>query len=197
VEMATTTSAGLLPEADNTDAWVVTITDKGELFFAADPVTPETLVEKMKQTPRRRDAELYIKADDRAPLASVEPVLAAAHEDFFKRAFLLTATPAGTAPGKMMPPAGLPLSLEPAPNAAVVLQISDEHGLPKVQMNGEEIPLKELQRKLEGVLGSQTEMTNRVVALKADGQVPFAHVIHVVDVCHMANARAWVAEFGL
>src|SRR5947209_4309903 len=75
VQMAVTRNASPMPEADNQDAWIVTVTADSALYFAADPMTLDQLAEWMKSHPRNRDARLYIKADARAPFATIKKVL--------------------------------------------------------------------------------------------------------------------------
>jgi biopolymer transport protein ExbD len=194
VQMPITSSAGLLPDADNPDAWIVTITGTGDLYFGVDAVTPESLGQAMQSRPRNREQELYIKADSWAPSSSVKRVLAEARVVFFRRVFLLTATPAGAPPGKMVAPTGIPLWIaEPSMDVAIVLQISDDHGLPIVKIDSQQVSLKALQHKLEELLQGQNDLNRRMVLLKTD-DVPFADLAHVVDACNMASARAAVSE---
>jgi biopolymer transport protein ExbD len=194
VQMPITTGAGLLPAADNPDAWIVTVTESGDLYFGIDPVNPESLQQQMQSRSRNREQELYIKADGRAPSSSVKQVLEAARADRFRRVFLLTSTPAGAPPGKIIPPAGIPLWIaQPQVAAAIVLQISDDHGSPVLKIDNQQVPLKALQHKLEEFLQGQDDGNHRMVLLKAD-DVPFADLAHVVDVCNMASARAAVGE---
>ncbi len=192
VEMASTTSAASLPDADREDAWVVTVTGDSKLYFGADLITPEGLRETMKLRPRYRWQELYVKADGRAPFRSVEQVLETAHTALFDRAFLLTAQPDVAATGTMVPPKGLEVWLAPAANAdVVVVQIGDYRGSAKLKVNNEDIPPKALQSKLEELLQNKNE---KVVMLQSGGKVPFAHIVHVVDVCHMAGAKPLVSK---
>jgi biopolymer transport protein ExbD len=194
VQMPITTSAGLLPAADNPDAWVVTVTESGELYVGVDSVTPESWQQEMQSRPRNREQELYIKADGRAPSSSVKRVLEAARADRFRRVFLLTATPAGAPPRRSAAPAGIPLWIaRPSVDAAIVLQISDDHGLPVLKIDNQQVPLKALQHKLEDLLRGQNDGNRRMVLLKTD-DVPFAVLAHVVDACNMASARALVGE---
>jgi biopolymer transport protein ExbD len=194
VQMPITTGAGLLPAADNPDAWVVTVTEHGDLYFGVDSVTLESLQQEMQSRPRNREQQLYIKVDSRAPSSSVKRVLEAARADLFRRVFLLTATPAGAAPGNVGAPTGIPLWIaRPLTGAALVLQLSDDHGLPVLKIDNEQIPLKALQHKVEERLHGQNDGSRRMVLLKAD-DVPFADLAHVVDACNMAAARAVVGE---
>jgi biopolymer transport protein ExbD len=77
VELAPTSSAVPVPDADNQDALIITVTDTGRIYFGIDPVTPDSLAEKLKGHPSRSQS-LYIKADARAPYACVVKVLDAA-----------------------------------------------------------------------------------------------------------------------
>lgn len=78
VQLAETSNAAPMPEADNEDAWIVAVTADGDVFFGTDKVTPADLADTMKAHPRRRDQKLYIKADARAPFADVRKVFTAA-----------------------------------------------------------------------------------------------------------------------
>ena len=93
VAMVVTNNASPMWEADRADAWIVTITENGNLYFGVDPVTPESLMEAMKSRPRNREQKLYIKADARASFADVKRVLEAARADLFQTAVLLTSQP--------------------------------------------------------------------------------------------------------
>ncbi|SRR5579864_4702737 len=193
VQMAVTTSAASLPDADDNNAWIITITQNGDLYFGIDPMTPEGLSQAMRGRPRIRGQELYLKADARVPFSSVKRVLGIAHEDRFGRLFLLTAQPSGSkAPGSkagtMVSPKGLPVWVSESSAAPVIIKISAGQGSPTLQINDERIPLNALQDKLEQLLDDQDD---RVVVLQT-GSVPFADVAHVVDVCHMSDARCVV-----
>jgi biopolymer transport protein ExbD len=186
VQMAITTSAPSVPEADNQDAWIVTVTDNDDLFFGVDPVTPQGLFDAMKIRPRTRTQELFVKADGRASFAAVAQVLKVAHTDLFDKAVLLTRQSVGVQPGTIVQPQGLPIWVgSTAVPEAVVVQIGPGPGSPTLKIDNEEVSLKALQPKLEQLLQNRQQ---RVVVLKA-GQVPFADVAHVVDVCNMSGAK--------
>lgn len=190
VKMAVTTSAPSLPDADNDDAWIVTITENGDLYFGADPITPEGLSQTMKARPRIRGQELYVKADARASFTSVRRVLGIAREDRFGKVFLLTSQQGETKPGTPVVPKGLPVWISSEPNALpVVVHVGAGQGSPMLKVNDEQIPLKALQNRLDQLLDDQND---RVVMIQT-GQVPFADVAHVVDVCNMSSARCVVS----
>ena len=78
VQMAVTNNATPMPEADKQDAWILAVTATGQVYFGTEAVSAEQLSEEMKTRPRNRNAELYVKADARAPYASVKKTLEAA-----------------------------------------------------------------------------------------------------------------------
>jgi biopolymer transport protein ExbD len=190
VQMVPTTHAEPMPAADNQDAWVVAVTADGGLYFGADPMTPETLMEWMKTHPRNREAKLYIKADARAPFSNVEKALDAARADGFATAELLTAQVESTAPGTMVPPKGLEVlvgSALPAGTATTVVQLLNSgQQRPLLMINGDEILWSDLESTLRQHF---LKGDAKVILLKANTQLPFAHVIQVVDACHAEGAN--------
>ena len=110
VELARTSSAVPVPDADNQEALIITVTDSGGLYLGIDPVTPEALAEKLKARESYTQT-LYIKADARAPYASVVKVLDAAHTARVMRVTLLTIQPNTTQVGTMVSPEGIEMEL--------------------------------------------------------------------------------------
>jgi biopolymer transport protein ExbD len=110
VELARTSSAVSVPEADNQDALIVTVTDNGKLYFGIDPVTPDTLAEKLKARPSHHTETLYIKADAKAPYACVVRVLDAARTVGVAGVTLLTTQPK-TMQGTVVFPEGIEMEL--------------------------------------------------------------------------------------
>jgi biopolymer transport protein ExbD len=194
VEMAVTSGASSLPEADNEDAWIITITQQGDLYFGIDPVTPEQLSEAIKARPRARGQELYVKVDARTPFGRVRPALAAARQNGFARAYLLTAQASGAESGGVVSPKGLPLwitgesSLPP-----VVVEISPGPEASIFRINHQPVPLPALPSTLEQWLRVHDD---RAVVLEP-GHVLFADVARVLDICHMSGARAFVSTAEL
>jgi biopolymer transport protein ExbD len=111
VELAPTSSAVPVPDADNPDALIVTVTGTGKLYFGIDPVTPESLAEKLQGRLSHRTQNLYIKADARAPYASVVRVLDAAHTADVAAVTLLTTQPKTTHTGAVVLPEGIEMEL--------------------------------------------------------------------------------------
>lgn len=180
VKLALTNSGTAVPDADNADAWIVTVTGDNNLYFGIDPETPERLFDAMKTRPRIRDQELYIKADARASFAAVKRVLEVAHADRFEKVVLLTEQSSTE-----KPPTGLTLWLSSsATPGGIIVHIDPGQGSPLLTVDREVVPLNALERELKQFLQGRRE----AVALKA-GHVPFAEVAHVVDVCNMSGAK--------
>jgi biopolymer transport protein ExbD len=117
VELAPTSSAVPVPDADTQDALIITVTDTGRLYFGLDPVTPGSLVEKLKER-LSRTQNLYIKADARAPYTYVVTVLDAAHAAGVAGVTLLTTQPKSTQAGTVAFPEGIEMDLAPRSPAA-------------------------------------------------------------------------------
>jgi len=184
VQMASTHNASPMPEADREDAWIVTVTAEGNLFFGADPMTPDELGEWMKTHPRNREAKLYIKADAGASFSAVDRVLRIADEMDFHAPVLLTAQPEQTPPGAMVPPKGLEVLVGAPTRAEIVVQVNSNRE-PVLEVNGEQTSWAALQSVLRGLLQNQSE---KGVLIKAGGKVTFAQVASVVDTCRSLGA---------
>ena len=193
VQMAQTTTAMPMPDADNNDAWIVSVTADGTLYFGVDPLTPTELTNKMIRTPRRRDQNLYVKADARAPFAAVRTVLTTAHEMGFAASVLLTSQSRPSAPGNMVPPNGLEMLVDPAlPSGSVttVVQLNSGQQGPRLTINGDDIPWYALESTLREHFQKGDE---KVGLLKADGQLPFGQVAHVIDTIHSLGAKVMIS----
>jgi biopolymer transport protein ExbD len=190
VQLAVTNNATPMPEADNEDAWIVTVTADGAIYFGTDLVTPASLADEMKRRPRNRAQKLYLKADARAPFANVERVLVAGREVWFEAAVLLTAQPGASEAGTVVPPNGLEVLIGPTPPSAavatVVQLLNPEHQGPLLRVNGDEIPWS----ALEGTLRRHFQKGDeKVILLKADAQLPFGQVVQAIDTCRATGAK--------
>lgn len=197
VQMAPTRSAALMPAADNLDAWVITITADGSLYFGADPMTADELTNWMKSHPRNREAKLYIKADARAPFAAVEKVLEIGRTMGFETPVLLTSQAEPTRPGTMVPPKGLEVLVGPIPGgmvATVVQIVSSGQTSPLLRINGDDISWPALETTLRQHFEKGDE---KVVLLKADSQLPFGRVVQVIDTCRATGAKVILGTPGL
>ena len=111
VELAPTSSAEPVPDADKQDALIIAVTDVGKLYFGIDPVTPDLLAEKLKSRASHGTQRLYIKADARAPYAYVVKVLDAARTAGVADVTLLTTQPKMKQAGSIVFPEGIEMEL--------------------------------------------------------------------------------------
>jgi biopolymer transport protein ExbD len=108
VTLPVTRNAASVPKADKEDAVVVTITDKSEVYFGVNPTLASDLPEKVKGAlVTQTDKVVYIKADARAPYASVVKVLDSLRASGVEGVTFLTAQGAAPTPGTPVPPKGL------------------------------------------------------------------------------------------
>jgi biopolymer transport protein ExbD len=193
VELAVTNNAAPMPDADKQDAWIVTVTDDGSLYFGVDPVTRDGLVGVMIRTPRNREQKLYIKADARANYGDVEYALRAAQVAEFEAPVLVTAQFLPLASGGVQPPNGLEVLVDtalPAGTVATVVELFSSRQQPLIlKINNDQIPWSALQSTLTQHFQKGDE---KVILLKADVHLPFADVVHAIDVCRSTGARVYM-----
>ncbi len=188
VDMAVTSNALPMPEADSGEAWIVTVSENGSLYFGTGPVTVDTLTEQMRIHPRNRQEKLYIKADARAPFTSVERALEAARADLFQSVVLLTSQPEPAIKGAIVPPNGLEVLLDATSSAEPVWVqlVNSGQAASTLKINHADVSSDALQDTLDRLLQNRSE---KLVVVKADGIVPFAQVAHVIDISRSAGAK--------
>lgn len=111
VELVPTSSAVPVPDADNADALIITVTDTGRFYFGIDPVAPISLAEDLKGRLSHRMQNLYIKADARAPYACVMKGLDPVPSAGVAGLTLLTTQPRVTQAGTVVLPEGIEIGL--------------------------------------------------------------------------------------
>jgi biopolymer transport protein ExbD len=193
VELASTRNATAMPDADNADALIVVVTEDGSVYLGIDPVTLAVLAEKIKTRLSDRQGQLYIKADARAPYANVEKVLGAVRAAGVEAPRLLSAQPESAQPGTVVPPKGLEvlLGLPSTGSASTIVQLFDSgQRRPTLKINNDQIPWDSLPGTLRQVLQNRRE---NLVVVKADGRLPFADVMHVVDLGRSTGANVVLA----
>jgi len=188
VELAETRTAAPMPAADHADAWIVTVDGAGEFYFGADRVTLDTLAGEMIKRPRLRNQKLYIKADGRTEYANVEKAMNIGRAAELDAPVLLTAQSVSLSGGAPAPPMGSEVLLDtPAQGVAVTLQLfRSDHGQPVVKVDGQPTSANDLESALGRLLQNRREKT---VMLKADGRLPYATVMRMIDLCRSAGAR--------
>jgi biopolymer transport protein TolR len=191
VQMATSNHATAMPEADRENAWIVTVTADGQIYFGADQVTAEGLTEQMKMRPRNRDEKLYIKADAGTPFSSVRQVPHAARVDLFDDVVLLTSQPEATQPGTIMPPKGLDVWIgNEAGSNFVVVQIAADQGSATLgsatlKVGNKPVAPSALQGSLAHLFDNQAE---RIVVLRPSSHATFAQLVQAIDASQAAGA---------
>src|SRR5579863_8529494 len=113
VKLAVSTNAAPMPQADNGDAFIVTVTDNGSVYLGVNRITLPELKEKVRSTSFQRGQKLYIKADARTPYAKVLEILDATRTGGIAPQVLLTARTGPSTPGTIVPPEGVEVQLGP------------------------------------------------------------------------------------
>ena len=194
VQMAVTNHAQPMPAADEMDAWVVAVTADGSLFFGADQETAEGLMEQMTVNPRRRDQNLYIKADGRATFSEVKKALHAAREARFDAPVLLTVQHESVRPGTVVAPRGIAVSLQAPANGEVVFVSlsSSERGPTALNINSQTVSWMELDDALKQAVQSPGE----TVQVEANDAVLFLDVMRVLDAARASKATVSLPIFN-
>ena len=199
VELPLTGNAVPMPDADQEDSLIVSVTADGSVYFGANPISPAALAEKIKGgLSDRTEKKLYIKADARTPYASVVNVLDAMRTAGVEAPNLLTAQQDSSEPGTLVPPKGLEVLVGPplpsGSDAIIVQALNSGQQWPTLKINNERVPSATLPATLRRLLQKRSE---KVVLVKADGLLPFAHVVHLIDMCRSAGAKVFLVTPGL
>jgi biopolymer transport protein ExbD len=197
VELAPTSNATTMPDADNADAWIVTVTENGSVYFGTDPVTPAALAAGMQSRPRDRQQKLYIKADTRAPFANVQRILEAARDTFFEAPVLLTSQPQASAPGTVTPPEGLEVWVGALPSGTqsiMVQALNSGQQSPILKANREPVSWEALRSTLTQAFQNRSD---KIILLNADGQLSFGQVVRVIDTCRSVGAKVVLVTAGM
>jgi biopolymer transport protein ExbD len=194
VELPVTSHAVAMPDADQEDALIVSVTDDGSVYFGVDPISPPALAEKVRDgLSNRTERKLYIKADARTPYANVVKVLDAMRTAGVEAPNLLTAQRDSSGPGTLIPPKGLEVLIGPplrAGSEAIVVQVlNSEQQRPALKINNEPVQRATLQSRLRQLLQNRSD---NVVHIQADATLAFAAVVDVIDVCRSTGVKVVV-----
>jgi len=191
VQMPVTSNAAPMPDADSKDARIVAVTESGSVYLGIDPVPLVALADKIKSSLSNSTQKLYVKADARTPYANVVKVLEALRIGGLESPILLTDQPESSQPGARVSPKGLEVMLTPPSGSQpTVVQVNSGQQTPLLRIDNRQIPWANLQNMLTQLFQNRSE---KMVLLKADGQLPFADVVHVIDTCHSAGAKVVLA----
>jgi biopolymer transport protein ExbD len=107
VEMPVTKSAIPMPDADREDALIVTVTSDGRIYLGINPRDLSGLATELQAAVHSAKAKtLYLKADGRAPYATVAKIVDAASAAGIETMVLLTSQPIPSVPEGVFPPQG-------------------------------------------------------------------------------------------
>jgi biopolymer transport protein ExbD len=188
VELASTSNAAPMPDADNANAWIVAVTENGAVYLGTDTITPAALADEIKSRPRDREKKLYIKADARTPYAEVMRVLEAARAAGVAAPTLLTGQQESPAPGTIVPPKGLDVFLDArSGSGSIIVQVlSSGQQSPILRINHQTVSWEALQSTLTQAFQNRSD---KLILLNADGQLSFAQVVRVIDMCRSKGAK--------
>ena len=92
VQLAITSNAVAVPNADQPDALVLALTADGSIYLRANPVPTPDLADRVRSIlSTRQDKTLYIKADARVPYARLVQVIDAVQKSGVEGLTFLTA----------------------------------------------------------------------------------------------------------
>jgi biopolymer transport protein TolR len=192
VQLAMTTHAVAMPDADEAGALIVAITRHGTVYLGIDPVTPLDLARKLDLSGRAGE-QVYVKAHSCTPYANVTKALDAVRKAGITAPILLTAQQEAPAPGKRVLPKGLEVKLgppSPADAEAVVVQILNSGRLPpRVKIDDQDIQWANLESRLRQIDPIPSE---KAVLLHADGSLSFGDIVHVIDACRAIGAKVFL-----
>jgi len=199
VELPITRSAAAVPDADDPRAFVVTVTDGDSVYLGIKPTTSADLAEQIPGSRlTSRGQRLYIKADAHAQYASVIKVLEAARTAGVEAPILLTSQPDWSKPGTVVTPRGLEVLTDPAaasgPDTTVVQVLSLGRRRAEVKINNRDSSWTRLRHALTQALHGGKD---KMVLVRADGQVSFADVVQVIDACRSTGANAVLDITGM
>ena len=90
----------------------MTIEHKGSTYFGTSPIGIDDLPGQLKDVvSKRKEKNVYVKADARAPYASIINVLDSLHAAGIEGVTLLTSQPGAITPGTVVSPVGLPIQI--------------------------------------------------------------------------------------
>jgi biopolymer transport protein ExbD len=190
VQLPVTSNAVPVPDADESDSLIVAVTQSGTVYLGIDRMTSAAaLTEKLKPAlSGKKEKKIYIKADTRTMYINVANVLAALRMAGVEAPILLTAQRESPEPGTPVVPKGLEVLLTPPASVServTVEVLNSGQGRPTLKVNHEDAEWTALPSSLKQVVQNQKE---RAVLVKADGTLPFAHVVDVADVCRSMGA---------
>ena len=189
VDLPVTSSAVSIPDADREGALIVSITEDGSVYFGTNPTSPSALRETVQsRLSNQTEKTLYINANVLKVLGAVRTVGV--------EPTLLTAQPDSSEAGTVMPPKGFDVLLGPpsASDSIVLELLNSGQRTPTLKINNGPIAWANLQTDLRQLLHNRSE---KMILIKADGLLPFAQVVEVMDACNSTGAKVVLITPGL
>jgi biopolymer transport protein TolR len=121
VQLPFASHAVAVPQADDKDSLILTVTDDGQLYVGIEPISGTELVAKVKNAlSSHTQKTLYLKADGRTPYVNLVKILDSVRTAGVERLTLLTDETDAAQPGILAPPKGLELLVDsPRPVASL------------------------------------------------------------------------------
>jgi biopolymer transport protein ExbD len=189
VELPITSNAVAMPTADREDSLVVSVTQGGNVYLGITAIGAADLPENLKRALSSENGnKLYIKADARAPYASLEKVLDAARAAGVETPALLTAQQVTSAQSIPLPPRGLDVrvgSAVPSDSRSITVHVLNSgQRRPALKINNENISWDTIRKT-----PSQFFPIGKVISITADALLPVARVVEVIDACESTGAK--------
>lgn len=189
IEMVHAKTAKSVPQADDQNAVVIVINDKGSIFDGIEPVSAEALVSHLKKHPPS-GGDVYVKADARADYKHVLAVLEALSESGIDTPVLLTAQPEPLRANGRISPTGLPVQLRGIPRQRqVAIQLQHVGKRQVARIDGKDV----LQPDWQSVL-RDTLRGDKSVLVTAGDDVSYADLIGLIDSARAAGTQAVILK---
>jgi biopolymer transport protein ExbD len=187
VHLPVTRNAVAMPDADRTDALVVAVTAEGTVYLGIQPISPGSLVDKVKSVLASEAArEVYLKADGRAAGGAVAKIMAALRVAGVRKLAILTSQRPQSQPAGFLPPMGLEVWLHewPGGGKAVAVELLDSgQRQPSLTIGGEAVRWADLRREL-----ARRVPKGGAALVRASENVPLADVVEVADASRSVGA---------
>ncbi len=189
VELAPTKHAVALPDADQRDALVVSITKDGRVYDGIDLVDPKALTGKVRRVlTTQKGKKVYLKADARTAYGNVARVLDALRAAGVEAPNLLTGQKDSPEPHVPVPPKGLEVwADQPSRAHAAVMQVQGSgQQPPTLEVDDQPTAWAALPHALEQRFSGWNE---KAVLIKAEPGLAYGQVVAVIDICRSADAK--------
>jgi biopolymer transport protein ExbD len=194
VDLARENNTIAMPEADQSDAIVVTITRDGNVFLGQNRIDPAQL--GGLSLANQAEKVVYVRADSRTRYRTVEDAIDAMRRTGAEQVGLMTqnegdaqqdSPPSAYAPPKstglevLLPsPAAAPTKNSNTQDRTIVLQVLSRSGeAPAYKINETDVNDSDLLSRLQQIYANRTE---RVMFVRGDDDLEFRYIADVIDI---------------